>query len=59
MLCFEGIALMLNIFLGRQPLPNYKLVQPASGELEKIIVKEDVSGTLKYSADESRLNICK
>ncbi|KAI9045718.1 phenylalanine--tRNA ligase subunit beta [Aspergillus affinis] len=41
LLCFEGIALMLNIFLGRQPLPNYRLTQPASGELEKIIVKED------------------
>lgn len=42
MLCFEGIQLMLNIFLGRKPLPNYKLVEPASGQLEKIIVKEDV-----------------
>ncbi|RAL09997.1 phenylalanine--tRNA ligase subunit beta [Aspergillus homomorphus CBS 101889] len=41
MLCFEGIALMLNIFLGRQPVPNYKLVEPANGELETIIVKED------------------
>ncbi|PLB46789.1 phenylalanyl-tRNA synthetase [Aspergillus steynii IBT 23096] len=41
LLCFEGIALMLNIFLGRQPIPNYKLSQPANGELEKIIVKED------------------
>jgi phenylalanyl-tRNA synthetase beta chain len=43
LLCFEGIALMLNIFLGRKPLPNYRLVPPASGELEKIVVKEDVS----------------
>lgn len=33
---------MLNIFLGRQPLPNYKLVEPANGELQTIIVKEDV-----------------
>ncbi|OJK02822.1 hypothetical protein ASPACDRAFT_75931 [Aspergillus aculeatus ATCC 16872] len=41
MLCFEGIALMLNIFLGRQPVPNYELVEPASGQLETIIVKED------------------
>ncbi|KAF5864192.1 phenylalanine--tRNA ligase subunit beta [Aspergillus alliaceus] len=41
LLCFEGIALMLNIFLGRKPLPNYKLVEPTGGELQKIIVKED------------------
>lgn len=45
MLCFEGIALMLNIFLGRKSLPNYRLVEPANGELQKIIVKEDVSGS--------------
>lgn len=38
---------MLNIFLGRQPLPNYRLTKPANGELEKIIVKEDVSRPLK------------
>ncbi|KAL4810712.1 hypothetical protein BDV18DRAFT_127837 [Aspergillus unguis] len=43
LLCFEGIALMLNIFLGRKPLPNYKLAKPSSGELEKIIVKEDTT----------------
>ncbi|OJJ04079.1 hypothetical protein ASPVEDRAFT_43524 [Aspergillus versicolor CBS 583.65] len=41
LLCFEGIALMLNIFLERKPLPKYTLAKPPSGELEKIIVKED------------------
>ncbi|KAF9895379.1 phenylalanine--tRNA ligase subunit beta [Aspergillus nanangensis] len=41
MLCFEGIALMLNIFLGRKPLPNYQMAKPANGDLQKIIVKED------------------
>ncbi|GIK02437.1 phenylalanine--tRNA ligase subunit beta [Aspergillus viridinutans] len=41
LLCFEGIQLMLNIFLGRKPLPNYRLVEPANGQLEKIIVRED------------------
>ncbi|KAL2826860.1 hypothetical protein BDW59DRAFT_144844 [Aspergillus cavernicola] len=41
LLCFEGISLMLNIFLGRKPLPTYKLVEPPSGELQTIIVKED------------------
>lgn len=32
---------MLNIFLGRNPLPEYKLTEPA--QMERIIVKEDVS----------------
>lgn len=45
LLCFEGIALMLNIFLGRKPLPEYKLTQPA--QLQEIIVKEDV-GAPRY-----------
>ncbi|KAI1082368.1 phenylalanyl-tRNA synthetase [Whalleya microplaca] len=43
MLCFEGIALMLNIFRGKQPTPNFKLVQPASGDLHTITVLEDTS----------------
>lgn len=33
---------MLNIFLGRRNLPDYKLAEPASGQLQEIIVKEDV-----------------
>ncbi|KAJ5625547.1 phenylalanine--tRNA ligase subunit beta [Penicillium lagena] len=48
LLCFEGIALMLNIFLGRVSLPEYKLAQPASGELEKIVVKEDTTKIRPY-----------
>ncbi|KAL4779677.1 hypothetical protein BJX76DRAFT_340076 [Aspergillus varians] len=43
LLCFEGIALMLNVFLERKALPKYRLVEPPSGELEKIIVKEDTT----------------
>ena len=45
LLCFEGIQLMLNIFLGRKPIPNYRLVEPANGQLETVTVKEDVSTT--------------
>lgn len=41
MLCFEGIALMLNVFLQRTPIPNYRLVNPPSGQLQTITVKED------------------
>ncbi|KAL1971113.1 hypothetical protein VTN77DRAFT_64 [Rasamsonia byssochlamydoides] len=47
LLCFEGIALMLNIFLGRKSLPNYRLVPP-QGELETIIVKEDTTRIRPY-----------
>ncbi|KAL5046206.1 hypothetical protein BDW71DRAFT_182340 [Aspergillus fruticulosus] len=43
LLCFEGIALMLNIFLERKPLPKYRLVEPPCRELQKIIVKADTS----------------
>ncbi|KAJ5586992.1 Phenylalanine--tRNA ligase beta subunit [Penicillium hispanicum] len=48
LLCFEGIALMLNIFLKRKPLPDYKLVPPANGQLEEIVVKEDTTKIRPY-----------
>lgn len=41
MLCFEGIALMLNIFREKTSLPNYRLVTPKSGKLESITVHPD------------------
>jgi phenylalanyl-tRNA synthetase beta chain len=41
MLCFEGIALMLNIFRGKQAFPNYRLVAPKSGKVETITVHPD------------------
>ena len=43
MLCFEGIALMLNIFLRKTPAPTYKLTKPSSGELQTITVSEDTT----------------
>ena len=45
MLCFEGIAMMLNVFLGRVSLPNYRLVEPPSGKLETITVHKSVRFT--------------
>ena len=33
---------MLNVFLGRIPFPNYRLAEPSSGELQTIVVKEEV-----------------
>ncbi|KAI2626530.1 phenylalanyl-tRNA synthetase beta chain [Hypoxylon sp. NC1633] len=43
MLCFEGIALMLNIFRGKQPTPNFRLAQPAIGDIQTITVLEDTT----------------
>ena len=48
MLCFEGISLMLNIFLGRKSSPNYRLVAPPNGELEAITVHEEVRNPKFY-----------
>ena len=48
MLCFEGIALMLNIFREKTPLPNYRLVVPKSGKLETITVHPDTARVRPY-----------
>ncbi|BDD59343.1 phenylalanine--tRNA ligase subunit beta [Monascus purpureus] len=48
LLCFEGLALMLNVFLGRKPFPNYRLVKPPSGEVQTIIVKKDTARIRPY-----------
>ncbi|CEJ81416.1 Putative Phenylalanyl-tRNA synthetase [[Torrubiella] hemipterigena] len=38
MLCFEGIAMNLNIFLGRMTPPNYRVVEPKDAEQQVITV---------------------
>jgi len=48
MLCFEGIAMNLNIFLGRQSIPNYRLVPPTNGELLTVNVSEDTARIRPY-----------
>jgi phenylalanyl-tRNA synthetase beta chain len=48
MLCFEGIALMLNIFRGKTPYPNYRLVTPSSGKLESITIKQSTLDVRPY-----------
>lgn len=48
MLCFEGIALNLNIFRGRVEAPNYRLVEPPSGKLESITVLPEVEQVRPY-----------
>ena len=42
MLCFEGIALMLNIFRSKATTPHYRVVPPSSGEVQTITVQEEV-----------------
>lgn len=48
MLCFEGIALMLNIFRKKTPMPNYRLVAPPSGKMETITVHPDTLKVRPY-----------
>lgn len=43
MLCFEGIALNLNIFRGRLPTPNFRLVEPKDEEQQTIYVKPETA----------------
>ena len=46
MLCFEGIQLMLNIFLGRVKAPQYALKAPT--EVQTITVTEDTARIRPY-----------
>ncbi|KAK6585572.1 hypothetical protein PZA11_002299 [Diplocarpon coronariae] len=48
MLCFEGIALMLNIFREKTPFPNYRLVIPNNGEVQTITVHPDTLQVRPY-----------
>ncbi|TAQ87850.1 hypothetical protein B7494_g3818 [Chlorociboria aeruginascens] len=57
MLCFEGIALMLNIFQEKAPIPNFKLVLPKSGKQETITVHPDTLKVRPYVAGAILRNI--
>lgn len=48
MLCFEGIALMLNIFNGKTPLPNFRHITPPQGQLQTITVHPDTAEVRPY-----------
>ncbi|CAK1355618.1 unnamed protein product [Cercospora beticola] len=41
MLCFEGIALALNVFLGRQPMPKFTLAPPKDGKLLTVNIAKE------------------
>nr|POE88133.1 phenylalanine--trna ligase beta subunit [Quercus suber] len=48
MLCFEGIAMNLNVFLGRQTMPTFQLKPPASGELQTVTVSPETAKIRPY-----------
>ncbi|KAH8794012.1 hypothetical protein BGZ57DRAFT_868719 [Hyaloscypha finlandica] len=48
MLCFEGIALMLNVFREKTPLPNYRLVAPKGGKLQTITILPETMKVRPY-----------
>lgn len=57
MLCYEGIAMNLRVFLQKEKLPKWSLTAPASGELETLTIKEEVRniyvGGIEFSTDYS------
>ncbi|CZR54475.1 phenylalanyl-tRNA synthetase beta chain [Phialocephala subalpina] len=57
MLCFEGIALMLNIFRGKTPFPNYRLVEPKGGKMQTVTVTKDTLKVRPYVAGAILRNI--
>ncbi|MCJ1244197.1 phenylalanine--tRNA ligase subunit beta [Trapelia coarctata] len=48
MLCIEGISLMLNIFNGKTPSPNYRLVPNADGKLHTITIAQETMQIRPY-----------
>ncbi|ATY67339.1 phenylalanyl-tRNA synthetase beta chain [Cordyceps militaris] len=57
MLCFEGIALNLNIFLGRTQPPNFRIVEPKDAEQQVITVLPETLKVRPYVAGAVLRNI--
>jgi phenylalanyl-tRNA synthetase beta chain len=57
MLCFEGIALHLNIFLGREATPSYKLVKIPESKMQTITVTKDTAKVRPFVAGAILRNI--
>ena len=47
-LCLEGLARALNVFLGREPPPQYKLLKPLSGAPLTMTVEPETAGVRPY-----------
>ena len=43
MLCFEGIAMQLNVFRGREPMPRFQRLDVAEDEMQTITVTPDTA----------------
>lgn len=50
MLCFEGIALHLNIFRGKHPMPNYRLLDIPESKMQSITVTKETAQVRPYVA---------
>jgi phenylalanyl-tRNA synthetase beta chain len=48
MLCFEGIAMALNVFLGRSPMPKFKVVPPKDGNVLTVNIQESTAQIRPY-----------
>ncbi|KAF8363610.1 fars-3 [Pristionchus pacificus] len=48
LLCVEGLSRAIKIFQGRMEQPDYKIVPPASGKLERIVVKPQTKGVRPF-----------
>ncbi|KAF2150983.1 phenylalanine--tRNA ligase subunit beta [Myriangium duriaei CBS 260.36] len=48
MLCFEGIAMNLKVFLRKSSLPNFRLAAPKNGELLEVTVKPETEKIRPY-----------
>lgn len=48
MLCFEGIAMNLNVFLGREKMPKFQLAAPADGKLLDVTVHPETAQVRPY-----------
>ena len=43
MLCFEGIAMQLNVFRGKHPMPQFKRLELPEDKMYTITVSKDTS----------------
>lgn len=57
MLCYEGISMNLNIFLGKTKLPNFSLRAPPDGQLESLTITESTSKVRPYACGAILRNI--
>lgn len=52
MLCFEGIALNLKVFLEKEKLPKWQVTPPRNGQLEELHIKPEVGSVVSRRCGE-------